>query len=300
MFVYAEICREFDTCMLNSGTRPQDLDKVRQESYGDWLRTKVLSYDDCDKYIRKAGLKPSKTASCYEVYDINGYRFHTETYGQNKATNSSGVCIQGEWDDNSEQHDYYGILQEVIELNYDGGNKVALFRCIWFDITNGVKKDTKHGIVEVKHTSRLKSFEPYVLACQATQVVYIPYASDTRDRRPWWVAMKTSPKGKFRVEEDSDENPEFYQEERTDNPVLEPNEEGFNWDNVVIRENEFELVDDTMETSPIITHAPQTVADNPMEEGDEGYDTEQEYDMHEVEEALSWSNLNDESDENGY
>ena len=234
------------------------------------------------------------------MYDINGYRFHTETYGQNKATNSSGVCIQGEWDDNSEQHDYYGILQEVIELNYDGGNKVALFRCIWFDITNGVKKDTKHGIVEVKHTSRLKSFEPYVLACQATQVVYIPYASDTRDRRPWWVAMKTSPKGKFRVEEDSDENPEFYQEERTDNPVLEPNEEGFNWDNVVIRENEFELVDDTMETSPIITHAPQTVADNPMEEGDEGYDTEQEYDMHEVEEALGWSNLNDESDEDGY
>ena len=93
----------------------------------------------------------------------------------------------------------------------------------------------------------------------------------------------------FRVEEDSDENLEFYQEERTDNPVLEPNEEGFNWDNVVIRENEFELVDNTMETS----HAPQTVEDNenPIEEGDEGYDMEQEYNMREVEEALGWVNI---------
>ena len=107
--------------------------------------------------------------------------------------------------------------------------------------------------------------------------------------------MKTSPKGKFRVEEDPDENFEFYQEERTDNPVLEPNEEGFNWDHVVIRDNEFELVDDTMEISPIVAGN-----ENPIEEGEEGYDTEQEYDMHEVEESLGWFNLDDESDEDGY
>ena len=74
-------------------------------------------------------------------------------------------------------NDYYGLLQEVIELDYDGLNKVVLFRCNWFDITNGVKVDHEHGIVEVKHTSRLKNYEPFVLAAQATQVCYLPYAS---------------------------------------------------------------------------------------------------------------------------
>jgi hypothetical protein len=114
--------------------------------------------------------------------------------------------------------------------------------------------------------------------------------------------MKISPKGKFHVEEDFEETLEFYQEEMTDNPVMEPNEEGLNWDNVVILENEFELVDDTMETSPIISHAPPTMADNEnhIEEGDEGYDTEQEYDMHEGEDGLGWFNLGDESDEDGF
>ena len=61
---------------------------------------------------------------------------------------------------------------------------MALFRCNWFDITNGVKKDIKHGIVEIKHASWVKGFEPFILACQAIQVVYIPYALDTVARHP--------------------------------------------------------------------------------------------------------------------
>jgi hypothetical protein len=274
--------------MRMTGTREQDMEKARQEGYAEWIRKKVLSDHECETSIRKAGLKPSKQASCYEVYDINGFRFHTETYGQNKATKSSGVCIKGECDEIGVQHDYYGVLQEIIELSYDGGNKVALFRCIWFDITSGVRKDSKHGIVEVKHSSRLKGFEPFVLACQAIQVVYIPYASDTVARRPWWVAMKTSPKGKFRVDEATDDTLEFYQEERTDNPILESNEEVFDWENVVIQSDEFDLVDDTTGTTPPVENN-----ENPQEEGDEGYDTYQEFDLTQIEEDFGAATLDD-------
>ena len=119
---------EFDTCMRMNGTREQDMEKARHNGYAEWVHKKVLCDHACETYIRRAGLKPSKQVSCYEVYDINGFRFHTENYGQNKATKSSGVCIKGEWDENGGQHDYYGVLQEVIELSYDGGNKVPLFK----------------------------------------------------------------------------------------------------------------------------------------------------------------------------
>ena len=162
--------------MLNSGvaTSPHDLPKVRQNGFADWLRKKVLnSREDCDDYIRMAGVTPSKQAYFYDGYEVNGYRFHTESSGENKVTQSSGVCIKGEWDANGEQIDYYGVLQDVIELEYDA-HKVVLFRCDWFDIINGVKVDRKHGIVEVKHTSRLANYEPFVLAAQATQVCYLP------------------------------------------------------------------------------------------------------------------------------
>ena len=31
---------------------------------------------------------------------------------------------------------YYGVLIEVVELHYLGGNRVLLFNCDWWNITN--------------------------------------------------------------------------------------------------------------------------------------------------------------------
>lgn len=81
---------------------------------------------------------PNKQAYFYEGYEVNGYRFHTKAYGEDKTTQSFGVCIKGEYDANAPQIDYYGVLQEVIALEYDA-HTVVLFRCDWFDIINGVK-----------------------------------------------------------------------------------------------------------------------------------------------------------------
>ena len=281
--------------MLNSGqaTGTQDLEKIRQDKFADWLRKKVLSVRDGDRYIRMAGVMPSKQAKCYEGYEVNGFRFHTKKYGQNKSTESSCVCIKGEWDENGPTHDYYGVLEEVIELEYDA-NTVVLFRCYWFDITNGVKVDHEHGLVEVKHIFRLKNYEPFVLACQALQVCYLPYASENRERRQWWVAIKTSPKGKFRSD-NADANLEFYQEEMSDNPTSVSNGQDIDWDGMVLQEDEFDLVDNAMDLSPTISHAPQSMArdDNsmPIEECDEDHDMEQ------GEEEIDWFAFDDSDEE---
>ena len=117
--------------MLNNGvaTSPLDLPRIRQESFATWLRKNVINFcDEGDYYIRMAGVMPSKLAYFYDGYEVNGYRFHTESSGENKVTQSSGVCIKGEWDANGVQIDYYGLLQDVIELVYDA-HKVVLFRC---------------------------------------------------------------------------------------------------------------------------------------------------------------------------
>jgi hypothetical protein len=50
------------------------------------------------------------------------------------------------------------------------------------------------------------------LACQAIQAYYLPYASTKRDRKKWWVAMKTQRKGKLGVD--------FFQEEQSEGPIL--------------------------------------------------------------------------------
>ncbi|MQL75277.1 hypothetical protein Taro_007658, partial [Colocasia esculenta] len=75
-------------------------------------------------------------------------------YRWNKSTMNSGVCVKGSAY-NENEIDYYGILEEVIELQFLGqDNNVFLFKCHWFDPTS-IRHDTTYGIVDVKHKSKL-------------------------------------------------------------------------------------------------------------------------------------------------
>ena len=47
---------------------------------------------------------PLHTVKSYPVYFINGFKYHTQSHGNNKATTNSGVCIKGEL------MDYYGKI----------------------------------------------------------------------------------------------------------------------------------------------------------------------------------------------
>jgi Domain of unknown function (DUF4216) len=132
---------------------------------------------------------------------------------------NSGVCIKDGWYDSSE-HDYYGILEDVVQLKYHGlHNKVMLFKCCWFDVPGGVRVDKNHGIVEVKCNTFLKNYEPFIFAAQVVQVYYLSYPSTKQERRNWWVAIKTRARTlpKFQLTEESDNSMptvlDFFQED---------------------------------------------------------------------------------------
>ena len=65
--------------------------------------------------IREIRYGPSKVARTYPAFIMNGYRFHTQQYGQNKTTMNSGVCVK-ENTYNENECDYYGIIEEILEL----------------------------------------------------------------------------------------------------------------------------------------------------------------------------------------
>lgn len=131
----------------------------------------------------------------YSRYDINGYRFRTEKLENSRplaATTNSGVMTSA-YDANDNIVDYYGVLQNIIELSFGGSKelKVVFFECEWFDTRNGTRVD-KYGMVEVKHRSRLPtSINSVVLAHQAKQVYYLPYPHPSL--KAWWVAFKVNP-----------------------------------------------------------------------------------------------------------
>ena len=73
-----------------------------------------------------------------------------------------GVCVKG-----TDGKEYYGILQDFIELYYVGDihpYKTILFKCDWYDCINSVVVHDTYKLVDVNHTKRYPKYDPFVLA----------------------------------------------------------------------------------------------------------------------------------------
>ncbi|KAG7942265.1 hypothetical protein I3843_16G093900 [Carya illinoinensis] len=67
----------------------------------------------------------------YTACIINGKRFHTTQRELRRRTQNSGVVVTG--DENTNNVDFYGVINEIVELHYMGRRRVYLFMCDWFD-----------------------------------------------------------------------------------------------------------------------------------------------------------------------
>ncbi|KAK6782357.1 hypothetical protein RDI58_020153 [Solanum bulbocastanum] len=120
-------------------------------------------------------------------YCFNDFKFQTEEVSRNKKKNNSGVYIQGDIDGTGQTIEYYGIIQAIIEVRYLGWpkKKIVLFRCEWFDPSHrGTKMDHQYNIIEVKHTRKYRSYDPFIIAQNAKQVYYASYPL-RKDKADW-------------------------------------------------------------------------------------------------------------------
>ena len=125
----------------------------------------------------------------FSGYIINGFRFHTKQLEGKRVKQNSGVLVKGMVE--NKNIDYYGVLNEIIELQYLNEKRIVLFKCDWWDvhvIGRGVKND-KYGFVSVNTARKLYTNEPFVLASQAQQIFYVNDGSNPN----WLVVLKGRP-----------------------------------------------------------------------------------------------------------
>lgn len=103
------------------------------------------------QFLRDISWGPDHTVRIMSKYFINLYKFHTEEWSKGKKTNNSGVWVKGKGDIH-----YYGVLQEIIELEYLVGcpkKKIVIFRCKWYGPdSSGTKVHPQYKIIEINHT----------------------------------------------------------------------------------------------------------------------------------------------------
>ncbi|WMV41418.1 hypothetical protein MTR67_034803 [Solanum verrucosum] len=149
--------------------------------FSKWLRNYV--YDEYSsvqhlQLVKEVALGPQSEVLAMNKYCVNGFKFQTEEVSRNKKTNNSGVYIQGDVDGTGQTIEYYGVIQEIIEVRYLGwpNKKIVLFRCEWFDLSHrGTKVDHQHNIIEVKHTRKYRSYDHFIIAQHAKQMYYASY-----------------------------------------------------------------------------------------------------------------------------
>uniref|UniRef100_A0A803MUJ0 Transposase-associated domain-containing protein n=1 Tax=Chenopodium quinoa TaxID=63459 RepID=A0A803MUJ0_CHEQI len=157
--------------MLHDAFGVQSDNVVGDETIGVTILSKD-NHPSATTNLRALAQGPDRAVISVNDYMVNGFMFRAKDSERGRETQNSGIVVNGET--GSSTLDYYGLLQEIIEVQYLGGNRVTLFKCDWWDVHShgrGINSDC-FDFVSV-NTSKLLANDPYILATQAHQVFYV-------------------------------------------------------------------------------------------------------------------------------
>ena len=120
---------------------------------------------------------PSLDVCCYSGCIVGGVRFHTLERDFRRTTQNSGVMVIEKGSGGIANNDFYGVLDEVLNVQYPFGPRAWLFKCRWFE-TNKNKNHGTHEQLDYKSINKSCFWfaeEPVILATQAHQVFYLEY-----------------------------------------------------------------------------------------------------------------------------
>ncbi|KAF6159371.1 hypothetical protein GIB67_032142, partial [Kingdonia uniflora] len=147
------------------------------------VRVAFTELDDMDFHDMVRG--PLAFVTRYNKYYVNGFLFVTKDYEATKVNQNSKVSttcvttfrsISKDKDLTDESATNYGILRDIVELEYREGCKPVLFKCDWVKVTKGVKVNEEAKLKLVKLLNFTSSDqvgdEPFIPAEYAKQVFY--------------------------------------------------------------------------------------------------------------------------------
>ncbi|XP_039134228.1 uncharacterized protein LOC120271620 [Dioscorea cayenensis subsp. rotundata] len=203
--------------MRNRRSNARDIDLQFTKNFHEWLAETVSRGRIVNDEIRILAQGPNKIIKRYKGFIINGFRFHTKSRERLRRTQNSGCIVTSSTmsyasasDGNPLEGklDYYGVLNDIIELDYFNKYKIVLFRCDWADISTsrGIKKD-KFGFTMVNfsrliHTGENILDEPFVFSSQVKQVFYCKDPSEAG----WHVVIQNQPREVFDMGDEVIEN----------------------------------------------------------------------------------------------
>lgn len=201
------MCRKYSSFIEDSRTSARRSGQNRVPSsdhFITWLTKEPEFLESNDVHFKDLVRGPTRFATKYHKYCVNGFLFITKDYQKTKRNQNSGVstsCMTTFRSSAKDKNpidgdaDYYGVLTNIVQLNYREGYKTVLFKCDWAKCTQlGVKIDEEANLRLVNLSNLLSSDricdEPFILAEKATQVFY----SQDPKNLEWHVVLEVPKK----------------------------------------------------------------------------------------------------------
>ena len=139
---------------------------------------------------------PLENCVSYKGLEINGSRFITKDI--QRVTQNSGVSIESKsLVSASQDSGFYGVLEQILVLDYQHIFQMTVFKCDWAHTYFGVKQDLGFTMVNLRQHKNQYQNDPFILASQARQVFY----SRESDNSNWFVMLKPPPRGFHELEQ---------------------------------------------------------------------------------------------------
>jgi hypothetical protein len=128
------------------GVHRKDADVIREHksTFLHWFKERVLANppeEGCPNgtLIYALAHGPAVNLVTYQAYDINGYTFYTEDKDRTSEYQNSRVTMETMTGDVTER--YYGMVEEIWELDYSGLHSATMFHVRW---AKSVQRENQH------------------------------------------------------------------------------------------------------------------------------------------------------------
>jgi hypothetical protein len=139
---------------------------------------KLYEKGEATKLMHALSQGPDPRARVLNRVHINNWLFRLAAIEKSLVTQNSGVVVKG--DDSTGNMTWYGVIRNIISLEFPQEKEVILFQFDWYDVpatstsrSRGYNRD-KFGIIDIATSMFRYSDEPYILASNAEPVFYVP------------------------------------------------------------------------------------------------------------------------------
>ncbi|KAG8374944.1 hypothetical protein BUALT_Bualt10G0048200 [Buddleja alternifolia] len=183
----------------------KDVERIHSETFAKWFKNYIegmhLEGNEISEELRALAQGPNPVGKRYTGFIVNGFRFHVKKFENRRRTQNSGLIVTAQTSSFSSRNDnnpivgditYYGVLQDIIELDYFQGGKIVMFECDWVSPGRAQKQDD-NGFTLVNFSRSRQHNEPFILASQAQQVFYVEDSLE----KGWHVVVRAKARDSF-------------------------------------------------------------------------------------------------------